>query len=171
MALGDGGDGLALAVARAWARAIGGELEALATGSSDCWILRLSIPTHIHVGHRRREKLGPIGGLKASLERVGQIHPITVRMNGSGYELVAGERRLKAFKSLGWKRIRARVGSFTDEELRDIEFDENAVRLDLIPFEVSKARLRQIEAAEREIEEERISAQDAQKTDEISNFR
>lgn len=117
----------------------------------------------VHTGKRRREKIGSLAGLKSSLERVGQIHPITVRPNGQGFELVAGERRLRAAEALGWSRIRARVGRFTDEQLRDIELDENVVRLDLSDFEASKARLRQIEAAEGEAEAERISAQDGQK--------
>ena len=41
-----------------------------------------------------------------------------------------------------------------DEQLREIEFDENEVRLDLTDFEASKAKLRQIEAAEREAAEQ-----------------
>ena len=40
---------------------------------------------------------------------------------------------------------RARVGKFTDEQLREIELDENMIRLDLTPVEASAARLRQVE--------------------------
>lgn len=104
----------------------------------------------ITVGARRREKVGSLTALKSSLERVAQIHPITVRPTDDGYELVAGERRLKAAESLGWKSIRARVGKFTDEQLREIELDENTARLDLTDFEASAAKLKQIAAAEKE---------------------
>lgn len=121
-----------------------------------------SIPiAKIDVGERRREKTGSLAALKSSLERVGQIHPITVRSSGDRFELVAGERRLESARALGWMRIRARIGKFTDEELRELELDENAVRLDLTDYEASKAKLRQIEAAEREAEE--VSAQVAPK--------
>lgn len=99
----------------------------------------------IHIGARRREKVGSLASLKVSLERVGQIHPITVRPNGDGFDLVAGQRRLRAAEAIGWKKIRARVGKFTDEQLREIELDENQIRLDLGEFEAGKARLRQIE--------------------------
>lgn len=115
-----------------------------------------SIPiAKIDVGERRREKTGSLAALKSSLERVGQIHPITVRSSGDRFELVAGERRLESARALGWMRIRARIGKFTDEELRELELDENAVRLDLTDYEASKAKLRQIEAAEREAADEK----------------
>jgi ParB-like chromosome segregation protein Spo0J len=45
-----------------------------------------------------------------------QIHRITVRPNGDGVELVAGESRLLAAESLGWRKIIARVGNFDDEQ-------------------------------------------------------
>ncbi|HEX9642075.1 MAG TPA: ParB/RepB/Spo0J family partition protein [Candidatus Krumholzibacteria bacterium] len=117
----------------------------------------------VHVGERRRESVGSLAGMKSSLERVGQIHPITVRMNGSGFELVAGQRRLKAAESLGWTRIRARVGNFDDDTLRAIELEENTVRLDLTPFEAGAERMKQIAAEEAEIEAEEVLAQDAPK--------
>ena len=55
-----------------------------------------------------------------SLDRA-QLHPITVRAQKDGYELVAGGRRLAAAKALGWKKVWARVGVFSDDELRAIE--------------------------------------------------
>jgi ParB-like chromosome segregation protein Spo0J len=118
------------------------------------YVLELLPISKIHVGARRRGKLGSLVGLKTSLQRVGQIHPITVRLNGEVFELVAGERRLRAAEALGWKKIRTRVGIFSDDQLREIELDENTVRLDLTDLEASKARLRQIQAAEREAEDE-----------------
>lgn len=111
----------------------------------------------IIVGERRREKIGSLASLKSSLDRLGQIHPITVRLNGKGFELVAGERRMRAATALGWKKIRARIGNFDDDTLREIELDENAARLDLAEYEASKEKLRQIQAAEREVAEEKLS--------------
>lgn len=128
------------------------------------YVVESVLISKIHVGERRREKVGSLAALKSSLERVGQIHPVTVRLNGSGFELVAGQRRLRAAEALGWTKVRARIGNFDDDTLREIELDENTVRLDLTEYEASKAKLRQIQAAEQEAEEERISAQDAQKS-------
>lgn len=96
----------------------------------------------VRIGSRRREGVGSLAKLKASLEQVGQIHPITLRMTNDGLELVAGERRLAAATALGWTRIRARIGKFTDDELRAIELDENTCRQDLTPSEASTERLR-----------------------------
>src|ERR1017187_328717 len=50
-----------------------------------------------------------ISSLAESIEKEGLIQPITVRRVGDGYELIAGERRLRAVKSLGHPTIEARV--------------------------------------------------------------
>ena len=111
-----------------------------------------SVPiSHVKEGLRRREKIGPLAKLQASLDRVGQIHPITVRVQREGYELVAGGRRLAAAKALGWKKVWARVGVFSDDELRAIELEENTGRLDLTPVEASAARLRALEKAAKDL--------------------
>jgi len=102
--------------------------------------------SNIDVGARRREKPGSLASLKSSLERVGQIHPITVRPNGRGTDLVQGMRRIRAAEALGWKKIWARVGKFTDEQLREIELDENQARLDFTRVQASAARLRRVKA-------------------------
>ena len=67
---------------------------------------------------------------RAYTETAMRRQPITVRLNGEGFESVAGKRRLRAAEALGWKKIRARIGKFSDDELREIELDENTVRLD-----------------------------------------
>ena len=46
-----------------------------------------------------------IAELAKSIEQVGLIQPLMVRMNGQGYELIAGERRLRAVKSLGYETV------------------------------------------------------------------
>lgn len=64
----------------------------------------------IKVGDRIRNELGDVKSLAENIEEVGLLHPITVRKTGNGeYTLVTGERRLKACKGLGWKKIRATV--------------------------------------------------------------
>src|SRR6478672_1826980 len=47
--------------------------------------------------------------LEASLKANGLLQPISVRKKGDGYELIAGERRLRAVTNLGWSEIPAVV--------------------------------------------------------------
>jgi len=90
----------------------------------------------IRVGKRRREEFGDIDGLAASIDQYGLLHSPVVddRLN-----LVAGERRLRACKQLGWASIEVRtLGSLTDAERREIELEENLQRKDLLPIEQSR---------------------------------
>jgi ParB family chromosome partitioning protein len=108
---------------------------------------RVSIAS-IHVGERRRQKLGRLGTLARSIKARGLLHPILLR---NGNQLVAGQRRLEACKQLGWTTIPARrVDGLSDEELREVELEENTERLALLDYEASKARLAEIRQAEAE---------------------
>jgi ParB family chromosome partitioning protein len=56
----------------------------------------------IRIGERIRKDMGDIASLAESIEDLGLINPITVTPDGL---LLSGERRLRAAKQLGWKRI------------------------------------------------------------------
>lgn len=73
--------------------------------------------------------------LADSLEQFGMIQPITVRKSGHLYELVAGERRLRAAKELGWRRVPCIVNDITEEKSAEISIIENLMREDLNIFE------------------------------------
>jgi len=96
-------------------------------------------------------------GLAESIKANGVIQPIIVRRAGSGYELIAGERRLKATQIAGLERIPALVRSASDEQMHEWSLVENIHRADLNPIERAKAyynyvssfSLTQAEAAER----------------------
>jgi ParB family transcriptional regulator, chromosome partitioning protein len=60
----------------------------------------------VKVGERRREEMGDVAGLAASIKRHGLIQPIVV---DGDLNLVAGGRRLRAYQLLGWDKIEARV--------------------------------------------------------------
>jgi ParB family transcriptional regulator, chromosome partitioning protein len=60
----------------------------------------------IKVGERRREEMGDVAGLAASIKRHELIQPIMV---DGDLNLVAGGRRLRAYQLLGWDKIEARV--------------------------------------------------------------
>jgi ParB family chromosome partitioning protein len=90
--------------------------------------------------HQPRQRIEPEGlaSLAASIERHGLLQPIVVRRSegGSGYELVAGERRLRAFQSLGRVTIPALLSHGDPEELALIE---NIQREDLHPLDEASA--------------------------------
>lgn len=66
-------------------------------------------------------------GLKRSISRVGLLFPVLLRKKGEKFELVAGYRRLQAFKQLGKKRIPARVSSIDLREAARIYRESNSV--------------------------------------------
>jgi ParB family chromosome partitioning protein len=90
--------------------------------------------------HQPRQQFHPegISSLAASIERHGLLQPIIVRRReaGEGYELIAGERRLRAFQRLGRATIPALLTDGNPEELALIE---NIQREDLHPLEEAAA--------------------------------
>ena len=73
--------------------------------------------------------------LQASLAANGLLQPITLRRAGNSYELVAGERRLRAAIRLGWTEIPAIVKDYDDKALLTLALVENLQRSDLNPIE------------------------------------
>lgn len=75
--------------------------------------------------------------LQESLDTNGLLQPVTVRPSaqGKGYELIAGERRLRAARNLGWKEIPAVVKELSDREMLTMALVENLQRFDLNPIE------------------------------------
>lgn len=73
--------------------------------------------------------------LKSSLQESGLLQPVTVRPAGRGYELIAGERRLRAAAALGWVEIPAVVRHADDRTLLSLALVENLQRSDLNPVE------------------------------------
>lgn len=77
--------------------------------------------------------------LKASIEAYGVLQPIVVREVAGGYELAAGERRLRAAKLAGIKEIPAIVKSYDNKEMSEIALIENLQREDLNVMEEAVA--------------------------------
>lgn len=74
----------------------------------------------IKVKKRVRRDLGDLTALKDSMHHYGLMNPITLNSN---YELVAGERRLEAAKSLGWERINANILDSNVDNIRQLEME------------------------------------------------
>lgn len=74
--------------------------------------------------------------LEASLKATGLLQPITVRATGTDvFELIAGERRLRAATRLGWEKIPAVVKDIDDRTALTLALVENLQRSDLNPLE------------------------------------
>jgi ParB family chromosome partitioning protein len=71
------------------------------------------------------------GDLVSSIEASGLLQPVVVRPKDGGFELIAGERRLRAVQQLGWKTIPAVVKDADDRTLLTLALIENLQRHDL----------------------------------------
>lgn len=77
--------------------------------------------------------------LADSIKQFGVIQPITVRKTGENYELVSGERRLRATKELNMPCIPCIIIDVDDEKSAEISIIENLIREDLNVFEQAAA--------------------------------
>ena len=77
--------------------------------------------------------------LATSIKNYGVFQPIIVKKSIKGYDLVAGERRLRACKLAGLDTIPAIVKDFSDEEMREIALLENLQRENLTSIELAWA--------------------------------
>ena len=83
--------------------------------------------------------------LADSIKQYGVISPILVKKNKDYYEIIAGERRWRAAKLAGLKKIPVIVREFSDQEIVEISLIENIQREDLNPVEEAKAYQRLLE--------------------------
>lgn len=77
--------------------------------------------------------------LATSIRNYGVFQPIIVKKSIKGYDLIAGERRLRASKLAGLDTIPAIVKEFSDEEMREIALLENLQRENLTSIELAWA--------------------------------
>jgi len=97
----------------------------------------------IELGHIRPNPFQPrkefkedeLAQLQSSIAATGLLQPVTVRAVGDHFELVAGERRLRAVTRLGWTAVPAIVKDYDDRALLTLALVENLQRADLNPVE------------------------------------
>ena len=85
--------------------------------------------------HQARSELGDLQELMDSIRSKGVLEPILVRSKGSRFEIIAGERRYMASKTLGLKEIPAIEMDVEENEAMEIALVENLQRKDLDVFE------------------------------------
>jgi ParB family chromosome partitioning protein len=78
-----------------------------------------------------------LGDLANSIKASGLIQPPVVRTVGSHFELIAGERRLRAVQSLGWEKIPVVVREVDDQAALTLALIENLQRDDLSPIDTA----------------------------------
>jgi len=85
--------------------------------------------------------------LKSSIQQAGLLQPVVVRPlpNGGGFELIAGERRLRACQALGWERIPAVKREVDDRTVLTLALIENLQRDDLSPVDEARGYERLIQ--------------------------
>jgi ParB family chromosome partitioning protein len=88
---------------------------------------------------RRTFKAGALAELANSIKENGIIEPLVVRRTGDGFELIAGERRLRAAKMVGLKEVPIVIKDVTRTESLELAIIENIQREDLNPVEEAEA--------------------------------
>ncbi len=125
-------------------RGLGRGLSALiATGESVGGLKFEEIPTSaIRPNTYQPRSAFPEAGIRelaASIREVGILQPLVVRSTESGFELIAGERRLRAAKEAGLDRVPVLIRQAADNESMELALVENLQREDLNPLETAAA--------------------------------
>ena len=107
--------------------------------------------------------------LANSIKELGVIQPITVRkLDGNKFQLVSGERRFRASKLIGNKRIPAYIRLANDQEMLEMALVENIQRKNLDPIEVALSYQRLID--EIQLTQEELSTRVGKKRSTVTNY-
>lgn len=88
---------------------------------------------------RKYFKQKPLEGLAESIKTHGIIQPLIVAERNGKYELIAGERRLRAAKMAGLKKVPIVIKKITEKKKLEMALIENIQREDLNPIELANA--------------------------------
>ncbi|MBN1155182.1 ParB/RepB/Spo0J family partition protein [candidate division KSB1 bacterium] len=107
--------------------------------------------------------------LKQSIAEKGVIQPITVRRFNAGYQLIAGERRLRAVMALGLESIPAYIIHVeSDEDMLEMSLIENIQREDLNPIDVAKGYRRLLDQCH--LTQEQVAQKVGKDRSTVTNF-
>ena len=110
-----------------------------------------------------------IGELAESIKTLGIIQPVTVRkLDRNQYQLVSGERRYRAAKSIGFDSIPAYVRIANDQEALEMALVENIQRRDLDPIEIALSYQRLID--EIQLTQNQLSERVGKKRSTVANY-
>ena len=107
--------------------------------------------------------------LAASIKKLGIVQPLTVRESGSGrYQLIAGERRLRAARIAGLTHVPAFIRTADDQAMLELALVENIQRDDLNAIEVAISFQRLIE--ECSLTQEQLSERVGKQRSTVANY-
>jgi ParB family chromosome partitioning protein len=125
-------------------RGLGRGLSALISAGESVGGLRFeevpisAIRPNTHQPRRNFAEAG-IRELAASIREVGMLQPLVIRSTETGFELIAGERRLRAAKEAGLDRVPVLIRQAAESESMELALVENLQREDLNPLETAAA--------------------------------
>jgi ParB family chromosome partitioning protein len=110
----------------------GGEAAAIALAQPE-----VSVESIDHNPHQARKSFDEdeIASMADSIRSNGVLQPLVVRRLGHRYQLIAGERRLRAARLAGLTAVPVRVVDFNDQQVMEASLVENIQRTDLNPIE------------------------------------
>lgn len=116
---------------------LGRGLGALLSAESDAPQDEVAIERIEHNPNQPRKNFDDdeISSLSASVKSLGILQPLIVRNVDNGYQIVAGERRLRAAQEAGLKKVPIRVIDLNDQQAFEATLVENIQRTDLNPIE------------------------------------
>jgi ParB family chromosome partitioning protein len=140
-------------------------------GTSNEIIVRVPLEKIDRNPYQPRAEFDPVAldELKRSIKEKGIIQPITVRRIAGGFQLISGERRVRAARAAGLTEVPAYVISVrSDEEMLELAIIENLQRSQLNPIEVAISYKRLIE--ECRLTQDEVSQRMSKDRSTITNF-
>ncbi len=130
-------------------RGLGRGLAALLPGAEGTGLGSLEIPLAELESNplqpRRHFDQAGLEGLAATIRAHGVLTPVVVRRTANGYQIVAGERRVRAARLAGLTRVPAIVREASNAQALEMALVENLQREDLNPLEAAEAYQRLVE--------------------------
>lgn len=125
-------------------RALGRGLETLIPGAERSGVMQIRIEEIVPgtLQPRRSMNDAKLNELAASIREHGVLLPILLRRDGGRFEVVAGERRLRAARIAGLDTVPALVKELSSNQALEVALVENLQREDLNPIEQAEAYLR-----------------------------
>ncbi len=116
-------------------------LEGTDVAASNAELMHLSVTQVRSNPYQPRQNFDPqhLQELADSIKAQGILQPIVVRRGDDGFELIAGERRLRAAQLAGCETIPALIKNASDREMLELALLENLQRQDLNPIEEARA--------------------------------
>ena len=134
----------------------------------DYFYCRISLIRPNRYQPRKKFKEEELAALSASIKEQGIIQPLLIRKLEDGFELVAGERRLRAAKLAGYREVPCVIKDLTEKQLLEMSLVENIQRENLNPMEEAEAYHRLI--TEFELTQEEAAIQVGKSRPAVANF-